>query len=192
MPHYATLFIKCHFEVTREKAQMGTDCGLYRAKVAELEGTLFQSKETAKTSLDSLSRRLLETTQDLNTSHIDRQRMEARLAGLQDRLSQQEQMADSRAQTANTEATQLQTSIGHFESLILEYKSQIDELKRENLTLNSELATKDSSLERLRDEQRNSVELEKFRFQTKVAEMEPLPELIREKDVKIQTLREKV
>ena len=171
---------------------METDCGLYRDRVSELEGTLFQSKETAKTSLDSLSKRLLETTQDLNTSHIDRQRMEARLAGLQDRLSQQEQMADTRSHNANTEATQLQTSIGHFESLIQEYKSQIDELKRENLTLNSELAMRDSNLDRLRDEQRNSVELEKIRFQTKVAETEPFPDLIREKDAKIQSLREKV
>lgn len=160
--------------------------------MVELEATLFQSKETAKTSLDSLSKRLLETTQDLNTSHIDRQRLEARLAGLQDRLSQQEQVADNRAQTANTEATQLQASIGHFESLILEYKSQVDELKRENLILSSELVSKEHSLGRLRDEQRDSVELEKVRFRTKVAEMEPLPELIREKDAKIQTLREKV
>ena len=101
-------------------------------------------------------------------------------------------MADNRAQTANTEATQLQASIGHFESLILEYKSQVDELKRENLILSSELVSKEHSLGRLRDEQRDSVELEKVRFRTKVAEMEPLPELIREKDAKIQTLREKV
>ncbi|KAI6656356.1 Outer dense fiber protein 2 isoform X3 [Oopsacas minuta] len=179
-------------QLVRGKAQLETDCSLYRDKVAELEATLFQSKDTAKTSLDSLSKRLLETTQDLNTSHIDKQRLEARVAGLQDRLSQQEQMADTRAQSANSEATQLQISIGNFEALIIEYKSRIDELKRENMTLQNELTRKDGNLEILRDEQRNSVELEKIRSQTKVAEMEPLPELIREKDSHILGLREKV
>ena len=85
-----------------------------------------------------------------------------------------------------------QGSIGHFETLIIEYKSQLDELKRENLTLHSELASKQGDMETLRAQQKNSVEFEKMKFQKRVAEMEPLPEMIREKDTRIQALREKV
>ena len=94
--------------MSRERAHVETECNLYREKVAELEATLYQSKETAKTSLDSLSKRLLETTQELNVCHIDKQRVEAKAVGFHEKLSQMEHIADTRAQTANTEVAQLQ------------------------------------------------------------------------------------
>ena len=97
--------------MSREKTQLEIDFNVYREKVAELEATLFQSKETAKTSLDSLSKRLLETNQELSVRHLDKQRMEARVSGLQEKMSQLEHVSDTRAQTANTEVAQLQVVI---------------------------------------------------------------------------------
>ena len=96
--------------MVRHKAQLESDCGLLRGRVAESEATLSQNKNTAKTSIDSLSKRLLETTQELNACHIQRERVEGKVVGLQEKLSQLEQMTDTRAQTANTEVAQLQVT----------------------------------------------------------------------------------
>ena len=108
--------------MSRDKTQLEAEVGLYRDKVAELEATLFQSKDTAKTSLDSLSKRLLETTQELNACHIEKQRTEAKVSALKEKLSQLETMSDTRAQTANTEVAQLQVAqvgVDTFPAVIL-------------------------------------------------------------------------
>ncbi|UJR26108.1 hypothetical protein I4U23_007454 [Adineta vaga] len=155
--------------VIRSLERNRTQCDTQRSNIKRTPSTPLPSCS----SLPSLvTKTKAITVEKLQAQLIDRDRqiveLEKKLCG-----NKNEQIVD-----ANTEIIRLRTKLEHSEHLIAEYKEQLH-----NQTLKTSIHNSKSHL--------SEIELDKLRFrlQKRIEELEPLPELLRQAELRNQDLQ---
>ncbi len=114
-----------------------------------------------QSSVNAVSTRLLEKTQELNTVQMENDRLESMLSVMEGKIKAVEGTSRAKVSSLEAEVEQLQDSIRQYESLMVEYKGQLDSGRLEVEGSSRELKHKDEEVERAKHA--GALELEKVR-----------------------------
>ncbi len=115
----------------------------------------------SQSSVNAVSARLLEKTQEFNAVQMENDRLQSMLSVMEGKMKAVESTSRAKMSSLEAEVEQLQNSIRQYESLMVEYKGQLESGRLEVEGRSRELRHKDDEVERARQE--GALELEKVR-----------------------------
>ncbi len=142
------------------RAQLKTIMMLVRWYTTPWAGAL----PLTQSSVNAVSTRLLEKTQELNAVHMENDRCQSTLTMMEGKLRAVETTSRAKLASQEAELAQLQDNIRQYESLLVEYKGQLESNRLEVESRGRELRHREEEVERVRQE--GVLELEKVSTHT--------------------------
>ncbi|XP_027637661.1 outer dense fiber protein 2 isoform X2 [Falco peregrinus] len=134
---------------------------------ATLENNMRKDRET-------LVEKLHQQTTETTSLKMENERLKAAMVLMEEKLNQ-----------AQMEVQQLKSSVRNYEGLIETYKSQVLKTRMEADDVAAKLEKRDKENKALKDEMNNEIELARKQFQSQLAELEKLPEILKIKEMKL-------
>uniref|UniRef100_A0A8C4U6T4 Outer dense fiber protein 2 n=1 Tax=Falco tinnunculus TaxID=100819 RepID=A0A8C4U6T4_FALTI len=134
---------------------------------ATLENNMRKDRET-------LVEKLHQQTTETTSLKMENERLKAGMVLMEEKLNQ-----------AQMEVQQLKSSVRNYEGLIETYKSQVLKTRMEADDVAAKLEKRDKENKALKDEMDKEIELARKQFQSKLAELEKLPEILKIKEMKL-------
>ncbi|XP_067661878.1 outer dense fiber protein 2-like isoform X4 [Haliotis asinina] len=144
-------------------------------RISELEYLVDKVEESARSNSDTVTVRLHEKTSELSSLKLENERLKSSIANI-----------ESKFQLAEEEMLQLRNNLRQSEKLTDDYRDQLNRSRREADEISVHLDAKEKENGRLQQEGELELEKVKLRLNQRLMELEPLPELLRTTEFKLQ------
>uniref|UniRef100_A0A8C3H1W5 Outer dense fiber protein 2 n=1 Tax=Corvus moneduloides TaxID=1196302 RepID=A0A8C3H1W5_CORMO len=152
----------------KEKDDLELEVVTLNSRVADLLEQQAKLQEQTRDEKEALLDKLHQQTGENNSLKKDNERLKAALNSMEGKLNQ-----------AQTELQQLQNSVRSYEGLIENYTAQAQKARKEADELAARLEKCERENKTIRDEMNKELETTRQNFQTQLAELEKLPEILK-------------
>ncbi|MBN3286317.1 ODFP2 protein, partial [Polyodon spathula] len=168
-------------QALKDRNQMEIEVTVLNNRVTHLTEQLHSSEDKARAERDELLDRLHRLTSENTSFKLENERLRANMSTTEDKLT-----------LSQSEIQQLKASVKQYGSLVDSYKSQVLKTRSEadEYSLKLELAEEEGQL--IREELNKEIELVRRQLQGRMAELEPLPELLKLTELRLQESQEQV
>ncbi|KAM8796745.1 outer dense fiber protein 2 [Eudromia elegans] len=155
-------------KVVKDKSDLELEIIMLNSRITDLleeQKTLEEKmREDRDVLVDKLHRQATETT----SFKMENERLKASVVPMEEKLNQ-----------AHTEVEQLKSSLKNYEGLIETYKSQVlkNRMEADDVTAKLEICDKENKT--LKNEMNKEIEMARQQFQSQLAELEKLPEILK-------------
>ncbi|CAG5119721.1 unnamed protein product [Candidula unifasciata] len=167
--------------LSREKQLLASEVDRLRARVTELESLLDRVEDSSKTQNETLTARLHEKVSENASLRLECERLKTATS-----------FAESKVKQMEEDAQQLRVMVKHYEKLADEYKEQASRVRNEADESSSRLGEQAREKERVQRDGEQELEKVKQRLHQRLQELEPLPELLRATELRLQEANEKI
>ena len=165
----------------KENSQLIAENCALKVRMSELEHIMARFEGDAKVRIESTTAKLHERSSEINHAMLDNDKLRLSLTSVEDKLHQSE-----------NELSHLRTQVGHYENLIEEYRGQLDKSRREADETFTELTVTKKEATRAQVTSECDMEKVKARMQSRLQELEPLPEMLKSAELKLQDSKEQL
>ncbi|MGH0170966.1 UNVERIFIED_CONTAM: hypothetical protein FKN15_070123 [Acipenser sinensis] len=168
-------------QALKDRNQMDIEITVMNNRVTHLTEQLHSSEDKARAERDELLDRLHRLTSENTSCKLENERLRANVSTIEDKLT-----------LSQSEVQQLKASVKQYGSLVDSYKSQVLKTRSEadEYSLKLELAEEEGR--QIREELNKEIDLVRRQLQGRMAELEPLPELLKLTELKLQESQEQV
>ncbi|KAK1155892.1 outer dense fiber protein 2-like isoform X1 [Acipenser oxyrinchus oxyrinchus] len=168
-------------QALKDRNQMEIEITVMNNRVTHLTEQLHSSEDKARAERDELLDRLHRLTSENTSCKLENERLRANVSTIEDKLT-----------LSQSEIQQLKASVKQYGSLVDSYKSQVLKTRSEadEYSLKLELAEEEGR--QIREELNKEIDLVRRQLQGRMAELEPLPELLKLTELKLQESQEQV
>lgn len=168
-------------KLAKEKSQASAETTGLQMRVSELESIMERVEDDSKARVETATKRLQEKSTEASSLKMENERIKTTIASLEERLSQ-----------ADGEIGQIRSNLRQYESLVEEYRSQINRSRREADESIVQLEEQKRETYKVRQDGETELEKVKSRLQTRLQELEPIPELLKTTELRLQDAGEKL
>nr|XP_015222741.1 PREDICTED: outer dense fiber protein 2 isoform X2 [Lepisosteus oculatus]XP_015222742.1 PREDICTED: outer dense fiber protein 2 isoform X2 [Lepisosteus oculatus]XP_015222743.1 PREDICTED: outer dense fiber protein 2 isoform X2 [Lepisosteus oculatus] len=164
-----------HAQAVKDKSQLEIEVTVLNNRVTDLMDQLHGAEDKSRAEREGLLDRLHRLTSESTAGRLESQRLKASLSAVEEKLT-----------LAQSEVQQLKASVKQYESLVESYKTQVHKTRAEadEYCLRLQQAGQDGQAARA--ELGREVELVRGQLLGRLAELEPLPELLRRRELELQ------
>uniref|UniRef100_A0A8C5RJ00 Outer dense fiber protein 2 n=1 Tax=Laticauda laticaudata TaxID=8630 RepID=A0A8C5RJ00_LATLA len=168
-------------QIVKDKSDLEVEIVMLNSRISELleqQNTMEEKmREDRDTLVDKLHKQVTEST----ACKLENERLKTSLIPVEERLNQ-----------AHQEVAKLKGSLKNYEGLIETYKSQVVKTRMEadEVTVKLELCDKENKA--LKEEMAKEIENARKQFQSQVAELEKLPEILKMTETKLAECQEQL
>ncbi|XP_058861439.1 outer dense fiber protein 2-like isoform X1 [Acipenser ruthenus] len=168
-------------QALKDRNQMEIEITVMNNRVTHLTEQLRSSEDKARAERDELLDRLHRLTSENTSCKLENERLRANVSTIEDKLT-----------LSQSEVQQLKASVKQYGSLVDSYKSQVLKTRSEadEYSLKLELAEEEG--QQIREELNKEIDLVRRQLQGRMSELEPLPELLKLTELKLQESQEQV
>ncbi|CAH1272525.1 ODF2L [Branchiostoma lanceolatum] len=174
--------------LSQQKSQVESENAVLHGRNKDLDRQLRDTEDRLRANTDTLTERVQRQANEVASLKIDNERLQNQVSTMEDKLI-----------TSQTDVTQLKSSVRQYENLVTEYKQQphgahrkMNASQREAESAHVRLERTELERTRLQEESTEELERVRTRLQQRLAELEPLPELLRESEIKIQDMTDRI
>ncbi|XP_010289530.1 PREDICTED: outer dense fiber protein 2 isoform X2 [Phaethon lepturus] len=155
-------------KVVKDKSDLELEIVTLNSRVADLleQQTILEDK--MREDREALMGKLHRQTTEMTSLKMENERLKASVVPMEEKLNQ-----------AQMEVQQLKSSVRNYEGLIETYKSQVLKTQMEADDVAAKLEKSDKENKTLKDEMNKEIELARKQFQSQLAELEKLPEILK-------------
>ncbi|MBN3297603.1 ODFP2 protein, partial [Amia calva] len=166
-------------QAVKDKSHLEVEISVLNNRVTDLTEQLHSAEDKARAEREGLLDRLHRLTSDSTTGRLENQRLKAGLSTVDEKLT-----------LAQSEIQQLKASVKQYESLVESYKTQTQKTRMEadEYCLKLELAEREGQA--VREELQREIDLARRQLLGRVAELEPLPEMLKRTELQLQEAQE--
>ncbi|XP_022790538.1 outer dense fiber protein 2-like isoform X1 [Stylophora pistillata] len=175
-----------------EKSDAEIEIKTLKNRLKEMHELVDTTEKAAQSNSESLTAKLSTRTQEVNTLRLDNEQLQADVAALEERLHEEEQRAANKCTADLNEINQLRTAIKEYEELIGDYKVQIDKYRREAEDSKNRLYEYEAEAQKMHQESALENEKVKIKMQKRLSELEPLADLLKSSDARLQDSQERI
>ncbi|CAO2597488.1 Outer dense fiber protein 2, partial [Lemmus lemmus] len=161
-------------QVVKEKGDLELEIIVLNDRVADLQNQQQSLEEKMREDQDSLVERLHRQTAESSAFKLENERLKARFAPMEDNLNQ-----------AQLEVQQLKASVKNYEGMIDNYKSQLMKTRLEADEVAAQLERCDKENKILKDEMKKEIETARRQFQSQLADLQQLPDILKITEAKL-------
>ncbi|XP_042686611.1 outer dense fiber protein 2 isoform X2 [Centrocercus urophasianus] len=155
-------------KVVKDKSDLELEMVTVNSRIAELLEQQADLEDRMREDRDALMDKLHQQTTETTSFRMENERLKASVVPMEEKLNQ-----------AHMEVQQLKSSVRNYEDLIETYKSQVLKTRMEADDVAAKLEKCDKEKKALKDEMNKEIELARKQFQSQLAELEKLPEILR-------------
>ncbi|XP_051893106.1 outer dense fiber protein 2 isoform X2 [Pristis pectinata] len=171
----------CHNKVMKEKSQLEIEISILNNRITDLLDQTHHMEDKARGDLESLMDRLHKMSSESTSIKLENETMKANMNALEEKFT-----------FAQTEMQQLKVSIKHYEGLVESYKSQVMKTRMEADEYNMKLEKAERENKLLKDEVNKEIEQVRRQMQKKLSDLEPVPELLKLTEHKLQDCQQQL
>ncbi|CAO2587629.1 Outer dense fiber protein 2 [Lemmus lemmus] len=161
-------------QVVKDKGDLELEIIVLNDRVADLLNQQQSLEEKMREDRDSLVERLHRQTAEISAFKLENERLKACFAPMEDNLNQ-----------AHVEAQQLKASVKNYEGMIDNYKSQLMKTRFEADEVAAQLERCDKENKILKDEMNMEIEAARRQFQSQLADLQQLPDILKITEAKL-------
>ncbi|CAO2598618.1 Outer dense fiber protein 2 [Lemmus lemmus] len=161
-------------QVVKEKGDLELEIIVLNDRVADLQNQQQSLEEKMREDQDSLVERLHRQTAESSAFKLENERLKARFAPMEDNLNQ-----------THLEVQQLKASVKNYEGMIDNYKSQLMKTRLEADEVAAQLERCDKENKILKDEMNKEIEAARRQFQSQLADLQQLPDILKITEAKL-------
>ncbi|XP_072310231.1 outer dense fiber protein 2 [Eucyclogobius newberryi] len=170
----------CHKEDVKDKNKLELEISSLNSRIMELSEQLRGAEDKGRADRESLVEHLHGLTSESTAAKLDNQSLQAMVSTLEEKLS-----------LSQTELQHVKSTIKQYESLIDSYKKQVVKTRAEADEYCARLAKAEQDALTVREELDQEIQLVRRDLLGKLAELEPLPEALRQTELKLQEAQER-
>ncbi|XP_062929728.1 outer dense fiber protein 2 isoform X1 [Mobula hypostoma] len=170
-----------HNKVMKEKSQLEMEVSILNNRIADLLDQTHHVEDKARGDLESLMDRLHKMSSESSSVKLENETMKANMNALEEKFA-----------FAQTEIQHLKVSIKHYEGLVDSYKSQVMKTRMEADEYNMKLEKAERENKLLKDEVNKEIEQVRRQMQKKLSDLEPIPELLKLTEHKLQDCQQQL
>uniref|UniRef100_A0A803YLF5 Outer dense fiber protein 2 n=1 Tax=Meleagris gallopavo TaxID=9103 RepID=A0A803YLF5_MELGA len=155
-------------KVVKDKSDLELEIVTVNSRIADLLEQQAGLEDRMREDRDALMDKLHQQTTETTSFRMENERLKASVVPMEEKLNQ-----------AHMEVQQLKSSVRNYEELIETYKSQVLKTRMEADDVAAKLEKCDKEKKALKDEMNKEIELARKQFQSQLAELEKLPEILR-------------
>uniref|UniRef100_A0A8C3D5H5 Outer dense fiber protein 2 n=1 Tax=Cairina moschata TaxID=8855 RepID=A0A8C3D5H5_CAIMO len=155
-------------KVVKDKSDLELEIVTLNSRMADLLEQQTTLEDRMREDRDALMDKLHQQTTETTSFKMENERLKASVVPMEEKLNQ-----------AQMEVQQLKNSVRNYEGLIETYKSQVLKTRMEADEVTAKLEKCDKENKMLKDEMNKEIELARKQFQSQLAELEKLPEILR-------------
>uniref|UniRef100_A0A8C9L652 Outer dense fiber protein 2 n=1 Tax=Pavo cristatus TaxID=9049 RepID=A0A8C9L652_PAVCR len=155
-------------KVVKDKSDLELEMVTMNSRIADLLEQQAGLEDRMREDRDALMDKLQQQTTETTSFRMENERLKANVVPMEEKLNQ-----------AHVEVQQLKSSVRNYEELIEDYKSQVLKTRMEADDVAAKLEKCDKEKKALKDEMNKEIELARKQFQSQLAELEKLPEILR-------------
>uniref|UniRef100_UPI00398E3E25 outer dense fiber protein 2 isoform X1 n=2 Tax=Pristiophorus japonicus TaxID=55135 RepID=UPI00398E3E25 len=171
----------CHNKVTKEKSQLEIEISVLNNRLADLLDQTHHVEDKARGDLESLMSRLHKMSSENTSIKLENETMKANMSVVEEKLT-----------FAQSEMQQLKVSIKRYEGLVDSYKSQVMKTRMEADDYNIKLEKTEKENKLLKDDVNKEIEQVRRQMQKKLTDLEPVPELLKLTEHKLQDCQQQL
>ncbi|XP_013420317.1 outer dense fiber protein 2 [Lingula anatina] len=168
-------------KLSKEKSQVMGENSALKTRISELESQIEQMEENQRVQMDSATAQLHTKTSEVSSLKLDNERLRANMCTIESKLSQTEE-----------EVAALRTNIKQYEVMTEDYRAQANKSQREKDEMSFRLDEQEKETRRVQKGGEMELERVKMRLQQRLEELEPLPELLKTTELKLQDAQERL
>nr|XP_009502775.1 PREDICTED: outer dense fiber protein 2 isoform X4 [Phalacrocorax carbo] len=155
-------------KVVKDKSDLELEIVTLNSRVADLLEQQTALEDKMREDREALVDKLHQQTTETTSFKMENERLKASVVPMEEKLNQ-----------AQMEMQQLKSSVRNYEGLIETYKSQVLKTRMEADDVAAKLEKCDKENKTLKDEMNKAIELARKQFQSQLAELEKLPEILK-------------
>ncbi|XP_014805341.1 PREDICTED: outer dense fiber protein 2 isoform X1 [Calidris pugnax] len=155
-------------KVVKDKTDLELEIVTLNSRVADLLEQQATLEDRTREDREALVERLQRQTTENTSFKMENERLKASVIPMEEKLNQ-----------AQMEVQQLRSSVKSYEEMIESYKSQVTKTQMEADEAAAKLEEYDKENRTLKDEMNKEIELARKQFQSQLAELEKLPEILK-------------
>ncbi|CAO2597879.1 Outer dense fiber protein 2 [Lemmus lemmus] len=168
-------------QVVKEKGDLELEIIVLNDRVADLQNQQQSLEEKMREDQDSLVERLHRQTAESSAFKLENERLKARFAPMEDNLNQ-----------THLEVQQLKASVKNYEGMIDNYKSQLMKTRLEADEVAAQLERCDKENKILKDEMNKEIEAARRQFQSQLADLQQLPDILKITEAKLSECQDQL
>ncbi|XP_032089237.1 outer dense fiber protein 2 isoform X4 [Thamnophis elegans] len=168
-------------QVVKDKSDLEVEIVMLNSRISELLEQQNAMEEKMREDRDILVDKLHKQVTESTAVKLENERLKASMIPVEERLNQAQQ-----------EVSKLKASLKNYEGLIETYKNQVVKTRMEadEVTVKLELCDKENKA--LKEEMAKEIENARKQFQSQVAELEKLPEILKITETKLAECQEQL
>ncbi|XP_010193001.1 PREDICTED: LOW QUALITY PROTEIN: outer dense fiber protein 2 [Mesitornis unicolor] len=155
-------------KIVKDKSDLELEVVTLNSRVADLLEQQTTLEDKMQKNREALLDKLQQQTAETASLRTENEKLKASVVSMEEKLKE-----------AQMEVLQLRSSVRSSEELIETYKSQVLKTQMEADNMAAKLEECDKENKMLKDEMNKEIELERIQFQSRLAELEKLPEILR-------------
>ncbi|KAL5012471.1 hypothetical protein ScPMuIL_011022 [Solemya velum] len=168
-------------KVAKERSQFEAENSALNTRLEQLEHIMNQTEHSAKGQVELLTTQLHEQTSDSSQLKLENERLKSSVAAI-----------ESKFQQADGELVQLRDNLKQYENLVGDYRDQMNRSRREADDTLVRLDEQEKEKNRLQLDGELELEKVKLRLHQRLQELEPLPEMLKETELKLHENQEQL
>ncbi|XP_027505944.1 outer dense fiber protein 2 isoform X3 [Corapipo altera] len=168
-------------KAVKDKGDLEMEVVGLNSRVADLMEQLAKLEEKMRDDRQNLMDKLHQQAGEANSLRKDNERLKAALGPMEDKLNQ-----------AQMEVQQLQNAVRNYEGMIESYKAQALKAREEADELAARLERAEKEKKAVRDELSQELEQTRKKFQSQLAELEKLPEILKYTETQLAQCHEQL
>uniref|UniRef100_A0A8C9W5P6 Outer dense fiber protein 2 n=1 Tax=Scleropages formosus TaxID=113540 RepID=A0A8C9W5P6_SCLFO len=169
-----------HSQLLKEKNHMEMEITVLNSRVADLSEQLRDVEDKARAEREGLLDRLHGLTSDYTALRLENQTLKATLAAMEEKLT-----------LSQSDVQQVKASVKQYESLVESYKTQVQKTRAEADEYALKLEMTEKEAQSLREDLKRQTEQARGRLQGRLAQLEPLPEALKQAELQLQEAQER-
>ncbi|KFQ17300.1 Outer dense fiber protein 2, partial [Merops nubicus] len=161
-------------KVVKEKSDLELEIVTLNRRVADLLEQQATLEDKVREDRESLVDKLHQQTTETTSYKLENEKLKASVVPMEEKLNQ-----------AQLEVQELKSSVRNYEVLIEGYKSQVLKSQMEADDMAAKLEECDKEKRTLKDEKTEEIELARKQFQSQLAELEKLPEILKMRETQL-------
>ncbi|XP_043914073.1 outer dense fiber protein 2 [Protopterus annectens] len=170
-----------HNKVLKEKSQLEIEITVMNNRITDLTEQLHNLEDKGRAERESLMDKFHRLTSENASRKLENERFKANMTTVEEKLT-----------FGQSEIQQLKASLKQYEGLVENYKSQVlkTRMEADEFCLKLEMSEKENKL--LKEDMNKEIELVRRQLQTRLTDLEPLPELLKITELKLQDCQEEI
>ncbi|XP_078082351.1 outer dense fiber protein 2 isoform X1 [Mustelus asterias] len=171
----------CHNKVMKEKSQLDVEISVLNNRITDLLDQTHHVEDKARGEMESMIKKLQKMSSESTCIKMENETMKANMSAVEEKLT-----------FAQAEMQQLKVSVKRYEELVDSYKSQLMKTRMEADECNMKLAKAEKENKLLKDDVNKEIEQVRRQMQKKLTDLEPVPELLKLTEHKLQDCQQQL